>query len=80
MGRRRKTEAEKRDERFQAAYRLGKAKTGFDEDFISMSLGVTKPTLRAKRMSPDKFKIDEFSKLGKLFGWTDEEMMSIIRP
>lgn len=80
MGRRRKTEAEKRDERFQAAYRLGKAKTGFDEEFISMSLGVTKPTLLAKRMSPDKFKIDEFSKLGKLFGWTDEEMISIIRP
>lgn len=80
MGRRRQTETEKRDERFQAAYRLGKAKTGFDEEFISMALGVTKPTLRARRLSPDNFRIDEFSKLGKLFGWTDEEMISIIRP
>lgn len=80
MGRRKKTEGDKRNERFQAAYRLGKAKTGFDEDFICTTLGITKPTLRARRLSPDNFRLDEFSKLGKLFGWTDEEMLSIIRP
>lgn len=80
MGRRRKTEAEKRDERFLVAYRIGKAKKGFDEEFICSALGVTKPTLHSRRMSPGKFKIEEFSMLGKLFDWTDEEMMSIIRP
>lgn len=80
MGRRRQTEAEKRDARFQNAYRTGKARTGFCEEFVAMSLGISKPTLLARRHSPDSFRVDEFSKLGKLFEWTDEEMMAIIRP
>lgn len=80
MGRRKKTEAEKREERFRTAFKLGKRKTGFNEEFICTALDITQPTLRARKNFPEKLNLEEFSKLGKLFEWTDEEMMSIIRP
>lgn len=80
MGRRKKTEAEKREERFRVAFQHGKKKTGFNEEFICTTLGISQPTLRARKNFPEKLNLEEFSKLGVLFEWTDEEMMAIIRP
>lgn len=80
MGRKRKTEAQRRLERFSELYRLGKSKIGFTECRISEILGITRQCFNARRAEPEKLKLGEFIKLSKIFDWSDEEILSIIRP
>lgn len=81
MPRLKKTEAQRRTERFGELYRVGKALRGLNEDDIISVLGIkSRKTLLEYRNHPDKFGIGQIAKLGDLFGWTDEEYMEIIHP
>ncbi len=80
MGRHRKTDSQRRAERFGELYRVGKAKLGLTEHQICEMLGVTGPTLLARRKDPMKFSLGQLVTLGTAFGWTDAEYMSIIHP
>lgn len=79
MGRLRKTEAQRRAERFGELYRVGKARSGLTEELVGNMLGMRRPALLARRNSPDKFSVGELALLGKAFGWSDDEFLSIIR-
>lgn len=80
MGRRRKTKADRRAERFGELYRVGKARFQLTEDQVGDILGMKRPALLSRRKDPGKFSIEEFSILGDMFGWTGEDVMSILRP
>lgn len=80
MGRKRKTEAQRRLERFSELYRLGKAKLGFNEDKIAEILGTTRRSFLGRRNNTEKLKLGEFVKLSYIFAWSDDEILSIIHP
>ena len=81
MPRLRKTEAQRRTERFGELYRVGKARLGFNEDDILVFLGIkSRKTLLTYRNHPDRFGLGQIAKLGELFGWTEEEYMDILHP
>lgn len=76
----RKTEAQRRAERFGERYRVGKALIGATEEQIGRLLGIKRPTLLEKRNNPGKFSVDQLVTIGKAFGWSDEDYLAIIRP
>jgi len=81
MGRPRKTEAQRRAERFGELYRVGKAKLGLTEDHVKNMVGLKgRPSLLARRKDPGKFTLEQLVTLGKVFGWTDADYMAIIHP
>ena len=80
MPRPRKTEDQRRAERFRESYRTGKARIGFLEPQIAAALGIGESTMRKYKQNPcDQFSINQFAKLGELLGWSDDELLSIIR-
>lgn len=79
MGRRRKTDAERRAERFADLYNRGKRLTGLTEVEIGKAIGISERTLRVYRRDPEKF-IGAFAELGKIFNWSNEDVISIVYP
>lgn len=80
MPRLRKTESQRRAERFSELYRVGKARLRLTEDQISAAIGLCRPTLSKRLENPDKFlRLGDLVDLGKLFDWTDEDFLAIIR-
>ena len=73
----RKTESQRRAERFGESYRIGKARLGATEEQIGAMLGLGRPALLSRRKEPEKFSVGEIVKLGRAFGWTDEEYLAI---
>lgn len=80
MGRHKKTTAQRRAERFQMLYRIGKARLGLLEPEIAAMLGVTRDTLRSYRRDPGKLSLEKAAILGTAMGWTDEEIASVLFP
>lgn len=80
MPRPKKTTADKRTEIFARNYRIGKARTGFQEPDVARALGVSESTLRRNKKSPGKFSVEQLATLGKVFEWSDEDCMAIIWP
>lgn len=80
MGRPRKTEAQRRADKFAECYRMGKAKTGLIDEQIATVLDISLPTLRHYKKIPDKLAIAKLSTLGKLLCWTEEDFLSIVCP
>ena len=79
MPRPRKIDAQRRAERFQELYRVGKARTGLKEPLIAAALGIGETTLcRHKKNPGDRFSFNQVVLLGELLGWTDEDYLSII--
>lgn len=79
MPRLRKTESQRRAERFGELYRVGKARLRLTEDQISASIGLCRPALNQRLTNPDKYlRLGDLVDLGELFGWTDEDFLSII--
>ncbi len=78
MPRARKTPAEKRAEVFLRNYNIGKARTGFQEPDIARALGISQSSLYRRKVSPDKFTFGQVLTLNRLFGWTADELSSII--
>lgn len=80
MPRPRKTEAQRRAERFGERYRVGKARLGATEKQIGNILGIERPALLARRKDPGKLSVDQLVTLGKVFNWSDDDFIAIIRP
>lgn len=78
MPRLKKTEAQRRAERFDEHYRVGKARLKLNEPDIAAALGVSEATLYRYKRSPGKL-FDLFVRLGDVFGWSDEDYLDIIR-
>lgn len=78
MPRLKKTEAQRRAERFDEHYRVGKARLKLHEPEIAAALGVSEATLYRYKRSPGKL-FDLFVRLGDVFGWSDEDYLDIIR-
>lgn len=79
MPRLRKTDAQRRAERFSEHYRVGKARLNLQEPDIAAALGMGRTTLVAHKHNPDTFSLGQLVRLGSVFGWTEEEYMDIIR-
>lgn len=80
MGRHKKTTAQRRAERFQVLYRVGKARLGIGEQEVAAMLGVSRPTLQSYRRDPGKLSLEKAAILGTAMGWTDEEIASVLFP
>lgn len=78
MPRLKKTDAQRRAERFDEHYRIGKARLRLQEPDIAAALGVSERTLRNYKTRPDSVPFGKLVRLGHLFGWTDAEYMEII--
>lgn len=79
MPRSKKTDAQRRAERFGEHYRVGKARLQLQEPDIAAALGMGKSTLFLHKRNPDTFSLGQLVRLGSVFGWTEEEYMDIIR-
>lgn len=79
MPRLKKTDAQRRAERFSEHYRVGKARLKLQEPDIAAALGMGESTLRKYKRGPDAFSLGQLVRLGGVFGWTEEEYMDIIR-
>lgn len=80
MPRPKKTTADRRAEIFLRNYKIGKAKTGFQEPDVARALEISESTLRRNKKSPGKFSIDQIATIGKVFGWSDADYLAILRP
>lgn len=78
MPRLKKTDAQRRAERFSEHYRVGKARLQLQEPDIAAALDVSERTLCRYRTRPDKVPFGKLVRLGSAFGWTEEEYMDII--
>lgn len=79
MPRLKKTDAQRRAERFGEHYRVGKARLKLQEPDIAAALGMGKTTLLMHRRNPETFSLGQLVRLGDVFGWTEGEYMDIIR-
>lgn len=80
MPRPRKTESQRRAEQFGERYRVGKARICATEEQMGKVLGITRPALLARRNDPGKLSVQQLVTLGKVFNWSDEDYLAIIRP
>lgn len=80
MPRLKKTTADKRAEIFIRNYKIGKAYIGFLDSDVARALDISEATLRKRRKNPGKFSVDQLATLGKIFNWSDEDFLAIIRP
>lgn len=79
MPRLKKTDAQRRAERLDDHYRTGKAHLKLKEPDIAVALGIGEATLYRHRQDPDKLlSLGEFARLGRVFGWSDEDYLDII--
>lgn len=78
MPRLKKTDAQRRAERFGEHYRVGKARLQLQESDIATAVGMAGATLRKYKRSPDMFSLGQLVRLGHMFGWSETEYMEII--
>lgn len=79
MPRLKKTDAQRRAERFEEHYRVGKARLKLKDADIAAALGIGRTTLSARKHAPDTFSLGQIIRLGGVFGWTEAEYMEIIK-
>lgn len=77
MPRLRKTDAQRRAERFAEHYRVGKARLELYESDIASALGIGEATLYRYKRNPDLFSIGQIVRLMSVFDWTDEQFLDI---
>lgn len=80
MGRPRKTESQRRAERFDELYRTGKSRMKLKETDIAAMIGVNRDTLRRFRQDPAKrFSAQDLDIIATALRWSDEEYLSVAR-
>ncbi|NCE63687.1 hypothetical protein D1159_03615 [Pseudoflavonifractor sp. 524-17] len=67
MPRSKKTDAQRRAERFNEHYRVGKARLQLHEPEIAATLGMGESTLRKYKRRPDMFSLGQLVRLGRVF-------------
>ena len=80
MGRSKKTTAQRRAERFDMLYRVGKARLGIGEMEVATMIGVSRPTLHSYRQDPGKLPLEKAAILWTAMGWTNDEISSVLFP
>lgn len=78
MPRLRKTEAQRRAERFGEHYRVGKARLQLQEPQIAEAVGLGVSTLRKYKRDPDLFSMGQLVRLGDVLGWSSEDYVDIL--
>ena len=74
-----KTRNERAQERYELAYRMGKARTGMRDPEVAKALGFDNVlSLRRRRKDLDKISVAEFAKLALILRWTPEDIDGII--
>ena len=80
MPRPRKTDSQRRAERFKELYRIGKARIGATDEQIADCVGVHRTTISKRMKNPGKyFTYDDLARLCEEFRWTDEDILSLFR-
>lgn len=79
MSRPKKTISDRRLEVFTRSYKIGKASTGFQEPDVARALGISDRSLRRNKRSLNAISVEQFITLGKVFNWSDEDFLEIIR-
>lgn len=77
MPRLKRTEAQRRADRFRELFRLGKSRIGFTDEQIGQLIGVKRNSVRRYRERPE-IVYGKLITLGKAMGWTDEDWLSIV--
>lgn len=80
MARLKKTEADRAAEQFNMRFCMGLARLDLTNEQMADKLGMHRNTLRRRRENPDMFELGSIRKMGKMFGWTDEDYLSFICP
>lgn len=78
MPRLKKTDAQRRAERFDEHYRVCKARLRLRDPDIAAAIGMGESTLRKYKRAPDMFSLGQLVRLGHIFGWSAEEYTDII--
>lgn len=79
MPRLKKTEAQRRAERFSEHYHASKANFKLTEPQIAAALGICVTALRKYRRDPDKAPFGIVLRMGETLEWSDEVYQDIIR-
>lgn len=78
MPRLKKTEEQRRADRFWELYRIGKAKTGFTDEQCAAIAEVCPTTIyNAKKATDDRISLGQLARFIKAFGWSKEDVISI---
>lgn len=72
-----RTEAQRRADRFRELFRVGKARIGLTDEQIGLLIGVERNAVRRYRERPE-IVYGKLIALGKAMGWTDEDWLSIV--
>lgn len=78
MPRLRKTDAQRRADRFSEHYRVGKARLQLRDADIATVLHVAPSTMQRYKNDPAKLSLEQIVLIGSIFGWTACEYMDII--
>lgn len=79
MPRMKKTEAQRRAERFDDHYRTSKAHLKLKEPDIAAALGIGESTLRKYKHDPYLFSLGQIVRLRSIFEWPDEVILDIFQ-
>lgn len=77
MPRLKKTDKQRRAERFSEHYRVGKARLRLRDPEIAAALGVAESTLYRYKKEPDKLPLGKLVRLKHVLGWSDREYLDI---
>lgn len=77
MPRLKKSEAQRRAERFDDHYRTSKAHLKLKEPQIADALGLGVSTLRKYKRNPDLFSMGQLVTMGRIFEWPGDTYLDI---
>jgi len=80
VSRPKKTTAQRRAERFESLYRVGKARLGVGDLEIAAMIGVSRPTLHSYKQNPGRLPLEKAAILWTAMGWTSDEISSVLFP
>lgn len=79
MPAKRKTRADRVTEKLGELYRIGKARSGLQEEEITALCGYKSPVpLRKRRRSPLDFTLGQIMTLGAVFRWSEQDWQELI--
>lgn len=80
MGRKKITRADRVNQAFGEAYRIGKARADLTNLEIASIVGLkTQATLKKRRDNPMDLTLGELFNMGAAFRWTEDDYMNILR-
>lgn len=70
---------EKMDREIRASLLAGQERKALQDSSVAKYIGTCKETYQKKKREPERFSIEEFRSLIKLFKFTDEEIIRMVK-